>query len=51
MTRSAAAEVRTSRIKLLACRFTDSTANASAGLEVNIGSVNDNIDMQVHQRL
>jgi hypothetical protein len=51
MTRSAAAEVRTSRIKLLACRPKNSAANTSASLEINIGGVDDNIDMQVHQRL
>ncbi len=51
MTRSATAKVRASRIKLLACRPKDSAANTSASLEINIGGVDDNIDMQIHQRL
>jgi hypothetical protein len=51
MTRSAAAKVRTSRIKLLARRPKNSAANARARLEINIGGVDDNIDMQIHQRL
>jgi hypothetical protein len=51
MTRSAAAKVRTSRIKLLACRPKDSAANTRARLEINIGGVDDDVDMQIHQRL